>query len=101
MTEYVHVGSHADVLASGRHIGPGERVQGTELGEEDQHLLDTGRLLTVDSFTGGNSNEPITETGPSLKERAAQLGIEGRSKMNADELRQAIATHEEGSDGNS
>lgn len=50
MSDLVHVGSHADILASGRSIGPGERVSEKELHEDDQHLLDEGVLVAEDSF---------------------------------------------------
>lgn len=62
-TEYVHVGRHADILASCRHIGPGDRIPETELdlstddhAGEDQHLVDEGRLVAVDSLADGPSN---------------------------------------------
>lgn len=52
MTEFVHVGSHADVLASGRSIGPGDRVtaKSLDLDGEDQHLVDGGTLVDVAEF---------------------------------------------------
>lgn len=90
MTEYVHVGSHADTLASGRIVGPGERVTHTDLGDEDQHIVDEGRLVDVASF-GGDEN---TLSGKRLQARAAELDIEGRSSMSADDLRAAIAERE-------
>jgi hypothetical protein len=48
MTEYVHVGNHAEVLANGRMIGPGDRASDTGAG--DQWLIDEGRLVDVASF---------------------------------------------------
>lgn len=50
MTEFVHVGRHADVLASGRSVGPGDRVKDKDLGDEDQHLIDNGSLVDVAQF---------------------------------------------------
>lgn len=88
-TEYVHVGAHADILASGRSIGPSDRVPESELTEEDQHLLDEGRLVDVASF------EPTeAQTHAQLRARASELEIDGRSKLSDDELREAIAKHE-------
>lgn len=100
MTEYVHVGPHADVLASGRPVGPGERLTHTDLDltqddhrGEDQHLVDEGRLVDVRDF-GGPSNTVLA--GDDLQARARELEIEGRSKMSAEELRAAIVTAESG-----
>lgn len=92
MTEYVHVGSHADVLASGRVVGPGERLTHDDLDAEDQHVVEEGRLVNVESFEKGASNEVLSLE--EAKSRAAELNIEGRSKMSADQLRTAIAEHE-------
>lgn len=91
--EYVHVSAHAHILASGRNVGPGDRINPQELTDEDQHLLDEGHLADVDGF-GSNSNEPVTDQGDDLKVRAQALNIPGRSKMSADELRAAIADAE-------
>lgn len=88
--EYVHVGSHADMLASGRPVGPGERLTDADLHDEDQHILEEGRLVRVDSFDAG---APVL-TGDELKARAADLDISGRSSMTAEELRTAVAEHE-------
>lgn len=95
-TEYVHVGAHADLLASGRLVTNGERVTDADLHlahaeqrGEDQHLLEEGHLRPMSDFAGAK--------GPSHKElqaRAAELEIEGRSKLSADELREAIANRE-------
>lgn len=92
MTEFVHVGAHADVLASGRVIGPGERCTDRDLDPEDQHIVEEGRLVEVEAFDGGNRNEVLT--GDELKGRASELDIPGRSSMSADELRSAIAVHD-------
>lgn len=66
--EYVHVGRHADILNSGRHIGPGDRIINEDLHldtderrGEDQHLIDEGRLVNVKSFDGGHSNADHVE----------------------------------------
>lgn len=72
--EYVHVGRHADILASCRHIGPRDRVSEDELDltdddhvGEDQHLVDEGRLVDVASFTVENSNAEQLERDEPVK----------------------------------
>ncbi len=96
--EYVHVGSHADILTSGRTLGPGDRVPEAEITEDGaitphaQHLIDEGVLVDVASF-GGHANEP-TGTGEDLQARARELNVKGRSTMTADELRAAVSTAE-------
>lgn len=106
MTEFVHVGAHADILASGRGIGRGDRVTEKDLdldreqdGEQvrghDQYLLDDGALVDVESFAPP-PEDPTEQTLRELKIRAAHLDIEGRSKMNADQLAAAITEHERG-----
>lgn len=93
MSDLIHVGDHAVTIANtGRDIGPGDTVSPDELGPEDQYLVDDGVLGHVTE--DGPSNEPTTLTGDTLKERAAELKIEGRAKMNADQLREAIAAAE-------
>lgn len=87
--EFVHVGSHAENLESGALIGPGDRVKPDELGDGDAWLIDEGVLRDVDSFGG----ETVV-AGDALRKRAGDLEIEGRSKMSADELRDAIAARE-------
>lgn len=54
--EYAHVGRHADILASGRHLGPGDRVTDKDLSPEDRHLIEEGRLIPVSTFDGAHSN---------------------------------------------
>lgn len=88
--EYVHVGAHAEILSSGRSIGPGDRVPEAELTEHDQHLLDEEHLVDVASFGGADNGQPIED----VKKQAAELEIEGRSKMGADKLRAAVAERE-------
>lgn len=92
MTDYVHVGSHADVLASGSVVAPGERITDDALDAEDRHLVDEGRLMDVKFFEGGNHNEVLS--GKELQKRAGELEIEGRSNMTAEELRSAVAERE-------
>lgn len=63
MTEFVHVGRHADILQSGRGIAPGERVQAVDLGPEDQYLVEDGILADIKSFDGP-SNSPSEKDAP-------------------------------------
>lgn len=90
MTTFVHVGSHADRLASGALIVPGDRIDHGDLHAEDQHIVDEGRLVDLSSFDG----EGNLLTGEQLRKRAGELEIEGRSAMSADDLRAAIAERE-------
>lgn len=80
--EYALVGDHAENLESGRMIAPTERVAESDLGPADGWLIDEGRLVLVET--------PDPPTTRELKARAAELGIEGRSKMSPGELRVAI-----------
>lgn len=96
MDEYKNIGRGATDLASGRMLSPGEIVdaEALELGTEgdtghDQRLIDEGVLLYL-----GPERQPPRLTGEALTARAAELEIEGRSTMNADELRAAIAVAE-------
>jgi hypothetical protein len=44
--EYRYIGVHADQLASGRHIAPGDKVPGSAVDENDP-LLDEGLLIEI------------------------------------------------------
>jgi hypothetical protein len=94
--EFVHVGDHAESLSSGRSIGPGERVSADELGAEDAYLVEEGRLVDVADLqpTADEIAEAKSHEGDALKQRARDLDIQGRSKMNADELRAAVDARE-------
>jgi hypothetical protein len=49
-TEYLFVGEHADTLASGRHVAPGDSVPADAVDTDDQHdcnLVDEGRLVAI------------------------------------------------------
>lgn len=88
-SQYLFIGDHAEPLASGRTLLPGDTLPAGAVNPEDPHdryLLDEGRLRPVDN------DEPLT--GDALKQRAAELEIEGRSQMSADELRDAVAQAE-------
>lgn len=89
--EYVHVGRHADVLSSGRPVGPGDRVPEAELTDEDAGFLDAGTLVDVDSFGDG----PKPPKRDELLDRAKALGVEGVSKLTVPELVSAITKAEQ------
>lgn len=80
-------------LANGRVLAPGEAVPSSALdlsdGTHDDRLVQSGAL--VPSAADAQTKELA---GDALKARAAELNIEGRSGMNADQLRQAIAEAE-------
>lgn len=89
--EFVHVGRHADVLSSGRSIGPGDRVPESELTEQDDGFLEAGTLVDVDSFGDG----PKPPKRDELLDRAKELGVEGVSKLTVPELVSAITKAEQ------
>jgi hypothetical protein len=81
---------HAEVLAGGRTIAPGEPFERSALDTNDpgdKRLVDEG--LIIDAVVA-----PVQLEGDDLQARAKALGITGRSKMTADELREAIALAE-------
>lgn len=81
---------HAEDLASGRTVAPGESFYLSAAEQGDPHnkrLIDEGKVL----ITASNEGEL---TGDALERRAKQLKIEGRSEMNADQLRAAVAEAE-------
>lgn len=88
-SQYLFVGDHAEPLASGRTLLPGDTVPAGAVDPEDAHdryLLDEQRLRPL---------VPEKLTGDALKARAAELDIEGRTDMTADELRKAVAAAEQ------
>lgn len=82
----IPLGGHIEYLEGGRPAVPGEQVtlDDKEIALPGNKLLiDEGKLVAL---------EPVKQpTKAELLERAADLDIEGRSKMSPDELRQAIA----------
>jgi hypothetical protein len=91
---YRYVRRQPDTLASGRPLALGDRVPAGQIDPDDEHdanLLSDGALLPIDV-------DLSAATKAQLEERARDLNIEGRSNMNADELRAAIAKAEEEGD---
>ena len=92
MTELVKLRGdwHPEVLADGRTIAPGEPFDRALLDPNDPgdaRLIDEG--LIIDSEPAQTDLQ-----GEDLTERAKALEIKGRSKMTADELREAVAQAE-------
>jgi hypothetical protein len=99
-TEYVLIGEHPENLESGALIAPGDRVSAGDVGEGDQWLVDEGRLRDVADLEPTQAeidaykSSPTVLTGAALSKRAADLNIDGRSEMTAEELRAAISQRE-------
>jgi hypothetical protein len=89
VTDHIYLGRVADTLADGRPLGFGDEVSLDQDAENaNQHLIDAG-VLAPRPVPAGD-----VLTGDALKARAAELEIEGRSAMNAEQLRAAIAAAE-------
>jgi hypothetical protein len=86
---------HPEVLADGRTIAPGEPFDRAFLDPDDPgdaRLIDEGLII--------ESEAPQADLeGEDLAERAKALDIRGRSKMSADELREAVALAESNTAG--
>lgn len=80
--EFALVGDHAENLASGAIIAPGERVHPDQIGDGDGWLIEEGRLVEIEP--------PDEPTITALRAKARELDIEGRSSMSAENLRAAI-----------
>jgi hypothetical protein len=79
---------HAETLANGRTIAPGEPFDRADLDAEgDARLIEEG--LVIDATV-----TPVPLEGDALQDRAKALGIKGRTTMAADELREAVALAE-------
>lgn len=125
MDEYRFVGSHPDELDGGRPLAPGEFTGPIEIIDDPEHedhtpknahLLADGYLIQVPSGSFKAAQKAAAAEAPpepgddgllhgdALRRRGAELDIEGRSSMSADQLREAIAQAElppaEGNDGN-
>lgn len=98
-----YTGPAPTVLRNGRHVAPGSPI-------DLEELEPASKAVAADEATGVEAQpevtaerdffdeqgwlEPIDEeeslTGQALKARAAELGVEGRTAMNADDLRKAV-----------
>lgn len=76
---------HAETLANGQTIAPGEPFERSLLTDDDERVK--GLLI-------GAHVTPVALEGDDLQERAKVLGIRGRSTMSADDLRTAVALAE-------
>jgi hypothetical protein len=84
-TEYLFVGEHADTLASGRHVAPGDSVPADAVDLDDQHdcnLVDEGRLV------------PISPPEPSAYEK------QSADELQAEAERRGLEVDGTGADGN-
>jgi hypothetical protein len=88
LTEFKFVGLHPEDLSDGRIVAAGDVVELDPNHPHNKRMVDEGLLLP----TAGDDG---VLRGEALQRRAAELDIEGRSGMTADELRQAIADQEE------
>jgi hypothetical protein len=84
---------HAETLANGRTIAPGEPFDRADLtpasedGPGDSRLTEEGLIIDAQVT-------PAPLEGDALQSRAKALGVTGRAKMTADELREAVALAE-------
>lgn len=79
--------SHAIQIADLRIFGPGEVIPNFDASEpHNARLVKYGDVV--------KTSAPAKLTGDALKDRAAELDIDGRSGMSADQLREAIAKRE-------
>lgn len=78
-----YVGQVPNTLDDGRPLVAGDTVDVDLSTPHNAWLLESGRLIALD--------EESPPTLKDLKAEASELDIPGRSSMDADELRQAIA----------
>jgi hypothetical protein len=102
LKEYRVIGSHAVSLVGGRMVETGGFTGPIDPShDEHKQLIDDGQLTPVKAGTYKKEYDQdppdaaVRLTGDSLSKRAAELDIEGRSDMNADQLRAAVAEREE------
>lgn len=87
------VSDHAEDLADGRVLAPGQTADDVDLSVEYNRQQEAaGKILKVD--TPSPSQEPPLLTGDALQKRARELDIAGRSTMDVDELRAAVEAAE-------
>lgn len=102
-----YTGPTPTVLRNGRHVAPGTPIDPDELEAasdavqaDEENGIEAQAAVTAerDFYEEQGWLEPLTEpedlAGDALKQRAAELGIEGRTKMSADELRAKVAEAE-------
>lgn len=82
VTEFVHVGRHAEILASCRHLAPGDRVSADDLDlsaddhvGQDQYLIDEGRLVPADTFDGPSNAQQLVRDEPAAAARPALAAV--------------------------
>lgn len=85
MSKYLVSPGPAITLSTGAPAGAGDEVQADPV--LDKRHIDAGRLVALSTKA-----EP---TKADLQERAKRLGIQGRTKMETDELVAAIADAEQ------
>jgi acylphosphatase len=88
LKSYRCISGHVEDLADGRVVAPGEEVKLTAEQIDDPHnarLIDENKLSPIE--------DPGSKklTGDALQKEAERLGIEGRTEMRADALREAVA----------
>jgi hypothetical protein len=95
VTEFKFVGSHLDDLSDGRIVAPGDVVEIDDPNHpHNRRMIDEGLLLP----TAADGDDGLLR-GEALQQRAAELEIEGRSSMSADELRDAVAAADADKEG--
>lgn len=90
MTLYRYIGRRPETLGSGRPVATSDVVEADLAHHHDRWLIAVGLLVPIPD------RYETKLTGDALKQRAADLNIEGRSSMGADELRAAVAAAENG-----
>jgi hypothetical protein len=98
LADLKYTGRVPDTLGDGRPIEPGEVLKDVDLDDPHNSRLKSDGLL-IDAEPEVDPDAEPALTGDDLKKRAEELDIPDRSKMNADQLRQAVAEREqEGAD---
>lgn len=95
-TQYLFVGEHADTLASGRRVAPGDELPASAVDTtdpDDQRLLADGTL--VDLSTPAPADDLTRLSRDELDARAAALGVENPNELpNKDAVITAIQDKE-------
>lgn len=85
------VGDHVEYLASGRVLAPGDYLDSADLASEDKWLRDEGRFIDAPEPSDEERSQAEHDR---LVAQAKALDISGRTKMDDDQLRAAIAERE-------